>query len=417
MKSRNNFVLLFSIVLCLDLHATGKIKLSLQQADSMFLANNFSLLASSMNIEAQKAQILQAKLYPNPTIGTDFNVYDPDNKQIFHIGSSGEKDFQFNQLILMGGKRKTEIEMAKTNATIAELEFQQLIRQLRYKLHSDLFSVGLQQFLLEKYNKQLALIDTLLSSYQVQADKGNVPLKDLVRLKAEYLQLNDNRAEIFKQYCETQSDLQTLLQTPFNIEFEFTESEISDYIRLHDYEELKSEAMKNRPDLNIMQQNQLLAQQYLQLQKRMNIPDVNLLLSYDQRGNAFQNQVNGGISLPIPIWDRNKGNIKTAEFKKKQTEYDLAELKAEIMADLQNSYTFYSQTVTEYKKLMKLYNQDFETTVNGMTDNFQKRNISIVEFVDFFEAYNEVLTELTRIKTQLVLSGEQLNLLVGKDIY
>lgn len=43
-----------------------------------------------------------------------------------------------------------------------------------------------------------------------------------------------------------------------------------------------------------------------------------------------------------------------------------------------------------------------------MADNFQKRNVPIVEFVDFFEAYNEVLTELTRIKTQLIISGKQL---------
>jgi cobalt-zinc-cadmium efflux system outer membrane protein len=50
-------------------------------------------------------------------------------------------------------------------------------------------------------------------------------------------------------------------------------------------------------------------------------------------------------------------------------------------------------------------------------DNFQKRNVSIIEFIDFFEAYNQALTELARIRTQLVISGEQLNLLIGKDIY
>ncbi len=52
-----------------------------------------------------------------------------------------------------------------------------------------------------------------------------------------------------------------------------------------------------------------------------------------------------------------------------------------------------------------------------MISNFQKRNVSIIEFIDFFEAYNEVQTELSRIKTQLVSSAEYLNLLTGKDIY
>ena len=59
----------------------------------------------------------------------------------------------------------------------------------------------------------------------------------------------------------------------------------------------------------------------------------------------------------------------------------------------------------------------FETTLKAMTDNFQKQNVSIIEFIDFFEAHNEVLTELTRIKTQLVSSAEKLNFLTGASIY
>ncbi len=66
---------------------------------------------------------------------------------------------------------------------------------------------------------------------------------------------------------------------------------------------------------------------------------------------------------------------------------------------------------------MKLYNDGFEITVLGMNKNFQKRNISIIEFMDFFESYNNVLAELYRIKTQIILSAEQINLLTGKDIY
>ncbi len=64
---------------------------------------------------------------------------------------------------------------------------------------------------------------------------------------------------------------------------------------------------------------------------------------------------------------------------------------------------------------MQLYNADFEITVQGMSENFRKRNVSLIEFVDFFEAYNDVLAELVRIKVQLVESAEQINLLTGKD--
>lgn len=416
-----NRVKLIFFLLCIissfGLKAVDTLKVNLKQADSLFLANNFYLLASSMHIEAQKALVIQARTYPNPVFTADLNAYDPVNERAFHIGADGQKVFQLEQLIRLGGKRRSEIDMAKTNAAIAEIEFQKLLRELRFRLHSDLFALGQQQFLLNKYNNQLTLLDTILNAYEIQTSKGNIPLKDAVRLKGAYLNLNNDRAELYKTYYETQSQVQILLQTSAFVIFQFTEEEIAGYIKSHSLEELKNEAQQNRPDLLLLQQDKILAQQYLQYQKRTAIPDINLFSSYDQRGGAFNNQVNAGFSIPLPLWDRNRGNIKSARFLLDETNYRVKGMQAEVMSTLQNNYALYLQTIIEYQKAINLYNQDFEVTVKGMTDNFQKRNISILEFVDFFEAYNEVLTELTRIKTQLVLNGEQLNLLVGKDIY
>lgn len=397
--------------------AQDTLRINIQQADSIFLSKNFNLLASSMNIEAQKAQIIQAKLYPNPILTVDLNAYDPGRNKLLHIGQTGQKSFQFEQLVLLGGKRVSEIEMAKTNSKIAELEFQQLTRQLKFQLHSDLFSVGQQQFLLSRYSGQLALLDTLLSAFQIQADKGNIPLKDVVRLKGAYLKLNNDRAELYNQYYGTQANLQTFLQTNSIVIFQFSEKEIENYIKQIAFDDIEATAMKNRSELLIMQQDKILAEQYLQYQKRLAIPDVNLFTSYDQRGGAFNNQVNAGISIPLPAWNRNQGNIKTSRYKITEAEYNLKAKEQEIVSGLRNNYALYLQTVSEYLKATALYNEAFEITSKGMTDNFQKQNVSIIEFIDFFEAYNGALTELTRIKKQLVTSGEQLNLLIGKDIY
>jgi cobalt-zinc-cadmium efflux system outer membrane protein len=413
-RVKHIFIFLFFSI---SVFGQDTLKINLAQADSIFISNNYYLLASSMNIEAQKAQIIQAKLYPNPIFTADLNAYDPENNKAFHIGKTGQKVFQFEQLILLGGKRKSEIEMAKTNAKIAELEFQRLVRQLKFRLHSDLFAIGQQQFVLSRYNRQLALLDTLLSAYQVQADKGNIPLKDVVRLKAAYLKLNNDRAELFHQYYEALSNIQTLLQTDAPIDFIFSEQEIENYIKPVPLNDIKSEALQNRPELLIIQQDKLLAEQYLSYQKRLAVPDINLFTSYDQRGGAFINQVNAGIAIPLPLWNRNQGNIKASQFKLKEADYNLQAMQNEIMSSLQNHYASYLQTVSEYRKAIALYNEDFETTVKGMTNNFQKQNVSIVEFIDFFEAYNEVLTELARIKKQLVMSAEQLNLLIGKDVF
>jgi cobalt-zinc-cadmium efflux system outer membrane protein len=397
--------------------AQDTLRINVHQADDLFLKNNFYLLASSMNVEAQKAQIIQAKVYPNPVFTADINIYDPENNKAFHIGNTGQKFFQVEQLILLGGKRKAEIEMAKTNSKIAELEFQQLLRQLKFRLHSDLFAIGQSQVLLVHYNEQLSLLETLLSSYETQAEKGNIPLKDVVRLKGAYLKLNNERATLLKEYFETQSSLQTLLQTSSVVAFEFSESDIQKYIGLKTLDEIKLEAKQNRPELQIIQTNKILAEQYLQYQKRLAVPDINVFANYDQGSGAFNNQINAGIAVPLPFWNRNQGNIKTSQFKIQEADYTLQAMETEMYSELQNSFLLYAQTVSEYQKATSLYNTDFEITVNGMIDNFQKRNVSIIEFIDFFEAYNDAMNELIRIKTQLVISAEKINLLTGKDIY
>ncbi len=393
------------------------LRISLKQADSIFLSTNYNLLASSMNIDAQKAQIIQAKLYPNPTVTVDVNAFDPQNNEVFHTGKTGQKSFQYDQLILLGGKRKAQIDLAKTNSQIAELEFQDLIRQLIYQLHSSLYNLNQQTFLINKYNSQLILLDSILTAYDAQVTKGNIPLKDLVRLKGVYLNLSNNRAEIYKHYFEELATIQTILQSNSTIVPIISEANIKAFIRPLVISELNDLALQNRPDFLISEKNKVLAVQYFEFQKKMSIPDINLFTSYDQRGGAFTNQVNFGISMPLRLWNRNQGNIKTAQFLMKQSEYSAEAQKKELFAEINRSYLLFNQSINEYNKISYLYNEDFEITLKGMLDNFKKRNVSLLEFIDFFEGYNNALEEIARIKIQLATSGEELNYTTGKQIF
>ncbi len=400
-----------------SLRAADTLRVNIKQADSLFLKNNYSLLASAMNIDAQKAQIIQAKLYPNPVFTADFNAYDPENKQAFHVSNSGQKAFQLEQLILLGGKRKAQIDLAKTNAKISELEFRQLLSQLKFQLHSSMYFLSQQYVLIGKYNKQLNLLDTILAAYDTQAKKGNIALKDVVRLKGFYLNLNNERAEILKNYFEELSKVQTILQVNQVIYPLVSDQDFSAFIKPVSLDELTNTALQNRPDYLITQQDRLFAEQYLNYQRKLAVPDINLTSSYDQRGGAFQNQVNVGLSIPLPVWNRNQGNIKAAAYQVKQQEYQTEGIKSKLLADVFNYYQLYMQSVIEFQKTAKLYNEDFETSFKGISENFRKGNVSILEFVDFFEAYNNALTEISRVKVQLNTSAEQLNLTTGKDIF
>lgn len=416
--SIKNAILFFSSVLfVVNAQAADTLKINLQQADSLFLVHNYYLLASSLKVEAQEAQIVQAKLYPNPIFSTLLTAYDPVNDKAFHVNSTGHKEFQLEQLLVLGGKRKSSIAIAELDAKIALLEFHRLVQQLKFQLHNDLYKLRQQQILLDRYSEQLSLLDTILTAHEAQVAKGNIPLQELVRLKGVYLNLNNERATLLTDYLQVQSNLQILLHTTKPVLFEHSKHDVDKYLKTQEFDRLLNEALVHQPNLLIAQQEVALASQHWQYQKRMAIPDINLFVGYDQRSGAFDNQINAGIAIPFPIWDRNQGNIKSSALRLKATQYLLEAHEIELIVELQNTLTVYEHAMSEYQKAMTLYNEDFDITFNGMLTNFKKRNISLIEFVDFFEAYNDVLAEMGRITTHLVQAAEQLNLLVGKEVF
>ena len=368
-----------------------------------------------MNIEAQKAQEIQAKLYPNPVLTADFNAMDPENNQAFHVGSSGQQSVQLEQLIILGGKRKAQMDLAKTSTQMAELALQDLLRQLKYQLHTGLFLLSQKQLLISKYDKQLSLLDEIVSAYEKQVPKGNIPLKDLVRLKGVYLNLSNERAAIYGDYFDQMTKVQTLLQTKKIVSPIVSDAEIRAFVLPVNVEDLYQEAIANRPDLLMSQKDLVFAQQYFSLQQKLAKPDITLFASYDQRGGAFQRQVNLGFAVPLMFWNKNQGNIKTAQAQIQAKNFEYEGLKSQVLAEVNGTYLQYQQTVKEYMKNSKLYNDDFEITLKGMSDNFQKGNVSVLEFVDFFESYNNALSEMARTKIQLATSIEQIKLSTGKE--
>src|SRR6478609_928507 len=394
-----------------------QLPLKLLQVDSLFLQHNLILIAQQYNINIQDALIIQAKAYPNPIFTADLNAIDPQNNETFHVGNTGEKAFSIEQLILLGGKRKTEINMAKQNKIIAELELDDLLRNLSYQLHTSFYSLYRQKNVLQKFNRQLQVLDTLIASYETQARRGNLPLKDVIRLKSVYLKINNDKSELATENFNEQRKMQQLLQSDQYVDPVVTDTDFETYNIPQDFELIKETAVENRPDLKISYEQSALALLNVKLQKSLAIPDVALNSSYDQRGGAFQNQVNVGLSLPLPVWNFNRGNIKAAEFSQKSLLLYQQQKKTEVEADVRAAWQNMSLSISEFNKVKQYYSDEFDIIFRGVNDNFQKRNISILEFVDFFESYNESLSEYERVKNFLANSAMQINYVTASKIY
>jgi cobalt-zinc-cadmium efflux system outer membrane protein len=71
----------------------------------------------------------------------------------------------------------------------------------------------------------------------------------------------------------------------------------------------------------------------------------------------------------------------------------------------------------EYKKVDVDFSNNFELLNEGFISNFQKRNISMIEFTDFVEAYNNSIQQLNKLKEKRIQAYEELNYVIGEELF
>lgn len=396
--------------------APEQVTLTIKQAEDLFFKNNFMLLAQQYDIDIASAAIIQSKVYPNPEITADVVAYQAQNNLYFPSGNNGNFAAGLEQLIILGGKRKTQIKLAKLDKKLAEAELTDLTRNLQQQIWESFYTLHHQQKVIEKYSKLMLKLESLIDSYEEQVAKNNIALKDLVRLKSVYVKINNDKSEETEVLIQEQQKLNILLGITTSTKTIYSSADANAYAELPMlYDLILSQSLENRPDLNQAKLEIESAKLNVSLQKKMVIPDVTFRAGYNQQGDAFNNQYNVGLSIPLPLFDRNRGNIQAAKIKQEQQDKNVSYKQMEIQNQVLAAWQNYTRCVEEYKHISKLINEDFEAVYNGITSNFQKGNVSMIEFADFLESYNDAQTEVERVKKQLALAAAQINYVTGTN--
>ncbi len=270
---------------------------------------------------------------------------------------------------------------------------------------------------MQQYNQHLQQLDSIITGYEEQAAKGNIALKEVVRLKTAYMSLNNDRTELLDNIEEEQKNLRLLLQTNQFVLPQYDDASWSKYERLPVLDSLVNLAQQHRSDLQEAVLNRSVADLNIHYQKSLAAPDLTVGASYDQRGNAFIDQYMLTLGIPLPFWNHNQGNIKAAEVQSNVAAVNQQQRQSTVTSEVTAAWSNMQRSIAEFQKTKKMYDADFATVFDGMTTNFLKRNISILEFVDFFESYNSGIAEVNRVQKQLALSGESINYSVEFPVY
>lgn len=422
-RSKTCFIALSCLLLQLISHhvtaqpkTADTVTLSLPDAEKMFLEKNLALIAQQYNVDISKALVQQARYWDNPVLNTDQNIY--DGKFFRHNSEYGQIFIQIQQVIKTAGKRNKAIKLANDQVLTSTQQFNDLLRNLKYLLRND-FSSLYQMLRTNKiYATEINSVKQLVAGMDAQLKAGNISQKDNLRLKALLYSLQSDQADLLRQMSDQESELHTLLQLPASsiINPDLPESVSSNGIDNLNLQQLIDSAKLNRPDANLAQTNLLFQQHNLSYQKALAVPDLNVGVEYDQRSNYVNNYYGLALSIPIPILNRNKGNISAAQFSIKQAQTGVQQIQNQVEAEVSASYrkllTIYNLQQQSDRDLQGKYDQ----LLQNMLESYRQRQVSLLEFLDFFGAYKDAQIKQLQQETNFRQAMEEINLTTGKDI-
>jgi cobalt-zinc-cadmium efflux system outer membrane protein len=397
------------------------LRIDLKQAEKVFLDSNLQLLAEYYNIESNKALVQQAKLWDNPVLNTDQNIY--THGKFFQHGNDkdgnpvGEYFVQVTQLIKTAGKRRKEINLAKTNVSIAEWQFKSVMRSLRVTLIKDYFTIAQLQGNADLYRQNLDRLTALKAAMRNQLAAGNIAQKEYLRVEALIIALQKDITDNDNNMADEQSELKTLLGIKGNVYIKPVSSEKTPTdMPSASIMQLIDSAKNNNSDYKLEVYQLESNKMNYKLQKAMAVPDLTIGTEFDQNANYTPNFYGLELSIPLPILNRNQGAIKSAGHQVKQEEANLKMADLKLQNDVLNAYQkLWSLTKMSNNDNDKFY-EDYYKLFGNIVKSYNERQISMIEFLDYFNDYQDIREKQLQQQLDLRMAREALNDVVGIEI-
>ena len=401
-------------------HITDTLSLSLDSTEALFLRNNFLLLAQKYNIDMARAQVIQARLYPNPNFSFSTTILNPVTKKLFPLSNQGEVISSVSQMILLAGKRNKQIRLAEANVQLNEFQFFDLIRTLKYTLRTDFFNIYYLQQSAKVYDEEIKALNQIVAAFETQKGKGYIAEKEVLRIKALLYSFKSEFNDLNNKIKDVESELRMLVQLkPTN--YIIPAPDRAEISKLDPFKfaitTLIDTAFTHRTDLLIAQQNTSINKLNYSYQKALAVPDITANISYDQQGSYVKNLSMAGFAIDLPFFNRNQGNIKAAKIS-----IDAANASQKsVAASVEENVSRALQKAIDQDKLLKnidpAFSNDFDRLMKEIVINYQKRNISILEFLDFYDAYKQNVLQINTIQFNRVSAFEDLNFFTANNFF
>ena len=396
------------------------LRLTLPDAEKMFLDSNLQLLAQRYNIDAQQALVIQARLYPNPNLSVGHVLYSAQLHQFFSTGYNDQSTLEIDQEIIIAGKRNKAVKLAQANAELSRNQFFDLMRTLKYTLRTDFFQIYFQRRSAKVYQAEINALTQIVNAFAQEEGKGYVSEKEVVRIRAQLYSFISEYNDLINSINDTESELRLILQAkPDYFIDPVVDTNALDKLDPARYTlaTLLDSAYHNRTDLQIARTNTRINQLNYDYQKALAVPDPSLSLGYDENGSFLFGYYGIGISMDIPVFNRNQGNIKNAKVLIANTEATQRYTEATVDDNISTSLRKAFAQDRMFHAIDPKFAADFERLTGEVIKNYEKRNISILDFLDFYDSYKQNAVQLNTILFNRVSAFEDINYYTGTNFF
>jgi len=383
---------------------TGVIKL--EQALGSALLESPALAAFSYDVRAAEARVLQAGLLPNPELELEVEEYDRDGEGF----DSAETAVVLGQLFELGGKRRWRTRVAEAEGELAGWDYE--------SMRLDVFTETTQRF-----TTVLAAQERLvLAGSAVElAEKTSRAVGERVKAgKEPPFQASKSEAELElarMEALEAQNALGVARKRlaamwgSERVTFEGVAGSLDGVLGSIPSLHAMRPRLSLNPDLARWDAELRLRQASLSSEKAARVPDLEASVGFLQYEEDGTDALAFGIGVPLPVFDRNQGNIRAAalelskaEVERSATELALAAKLAETHAALVGAH----QRVTTLRgKVVPAMEQAYEAAHEGyrqgkfgfldMLDAQRGLFDAKGALVDALSNYHSALTDIQRI--------------------
>ena len=378
------------------------------------------LLAARQRLAIAQGRLRQARLRPNPTLDAEYG-------SPRFLGGEAESDFSIgvSQVFELGGKRAKRIAVAELELQQARFEVAALERQ---------FAAGIRTAYTRAVSaaRQLDVIEKLLAADAELVRVTDARLKegDVAPLDANLVRVESDRLRV--QQIEARSELETALLEIRTL----AGMEVAEPLRLAaqterpprlelGLSELTATALSERADLQAAIIGERLGSARINLAKSVATPNVAGSVRYSRNkqiidfpppigGNTISkdNELVFGISMDIPIFNRNQGEIASAASERVQAVRQREFLEATIKRDVAVAYRQYRAAAEKLVLYATQIIPRSEANLNTVRAAYGLGEFSVFEVVaeqrrlnESVTAYNQTLrdyyTALAQLETAL----------------